>query len=79
MATWQHKLEKLTGLTSEEKEDAEVAISTVYATTAERDHFIRGTDNEVCRRISKLLLAKGESNMSRFRCILSFLTVRTVM
>ena len=59
MADWQRKLANLAGLTSEQKEDAEVAIPSMYTTTPERDFFLRGSDDEACRRVSKLL-AKGK-------------------
>ena len=59
MAEWQRTLANLAGLTNEQKEDAEVAIPSIYTTTQERDFFLRGLDVEACRRVSKLL-AKGE-------------------
>ena len=59
MANWQRTLAKLAGLTSEQKEDAEVAIPSMYTTTKECNFFLRGTDEEACRRVSKLL-AKGK-------------------
>ena len=59
MAEWQLKLANLAGLTSEQKEDAELAIPSLYTTTKERDFFLRGSDAEACRLVSKLL-AKGK-------------------
>ena len=55
MAEWHHKLANLAGLTREQKEDAEVAIPSMFTTTPEREFFLRGSDDEACRRVSKLL------------------------
>ena len=60
MADWQLKLANLTGLTDEQKEDAEIAITSIYVTTQERNFFLRGSGAEAWRRVSKLL-AKGKN------------------
>ena len=59
MAEWQRTLANLAGLTKEQKEDAELAIPSLFTTTQERDFFLRGSDVEACLRVSKLL-TKGE-------------------
>lgn len=59
MAEWQLKLVNLAELTHEQKDDAEIAITSRYMTTLERNFFLRGSDDDACRRVSKLL-AKGK-------------------
>ncbi len=60
MAEWQLKLESLAGLTSEQKDEAEVMIPSLFTTLSERNHFLCGSDESASRRVS-LLLAKGKS------------------
>ncbi len=54
MADWQVKLEGLTGLTREQKDEAEVFILQ-RCSPVERNHFVRGSDDEASARILKLL------------------------
>ena len=65
MAEWQRTLENLAGLTNEQKEDAEMVIPRMYTTTQERDFFLRGSDEQACQRVSKLL-ASGERLRERY-------------
>ena len=58
MALWQRKLENLPELTSEDKEEAEMVIPRTFISIEERNYFLRGSDEEASRRVSKLL--KGE-------------------
>ena len=65
MAEWYLKLLNLTGLTKEQKDEAEVTIPSMFPTPSERNLFLRGSDEEDCRRVSMLLAKAGESGPAR--------------
>ena len=60
MAAWQLTLEGLTGLTRNEKDNAEGIVLQKLSKNEERDYFLRGSDEEASTRIKALLSPVGE-------------------